>query len=147
MLESMQFTELYISLDEPNRFILSPQNTDELNPVQFVFESEARLRLRFYRNYDVVDLDNGSTITITLREFDEWSTPDNLAQESSWTEITSGDDTCYEGTLDLGDANMQEYFGRSRESVRMAYGCLSIQYGYGLTVVPFTAKIVRSPAL
>lgn len=143
----MQFTELSISLDEPNRFILAPTNTDELIPVRFIFDSQARLRLRFYRNYEVVNLDSGSTITMTLREFDEWSTPDNLAQESSWTETTSGSDTYYDGTLDLDGANMVEYFGRSRESVRMAYGCLSIQHGYGLTVIPFTAQIVRSPAL
>lgn len=142
----MQFIELFISLDQPSRFILSPQNTDELVPVEFVFDSQTPLRLRFYRDYEVVDLDSGTTITMTLKEFNEWSTPDNLAQESTWTEASSGGDTYYDGTLDLDDTNMQEYFGRSRESYRMAYGSLTIQHGYGLNVIPFTAKIVRTPA-
>jgi hypothetical protein len=141
----MQFTELSISLDQPNRFIQSPSNTDELTPVQFVLDSEARLRLRFYRDYSAVDV--GTTITITLKEYNEWSTPDNLAEESSWTKTTSGDDTYYDGTLNLDTPAMDEYFGRSRESVREAYGCLTIQSGYGVSVIPFLAQIARTPAL
>lgn len=143
----MQFTELFISLDQPNQFILSPQNTDELSPIELVFESDATLRLRFYRDYEVVTLDSGSTITIALTEFNEWAPPDTLASEGTWTKTTSGDDTYYDGILDLGESNMLAYFGQSRESYRMANGVLTVQNGYGIIAIPFLAKILRSPAL
>lgn len=139
-----QFTELSISLDQPNKVIISPQDTDELYPVELIFNSQTPLRLRFYRNYDIVNL-TIPTLTITLKEFDEWDTADNLASESTWVETVSGDDVYYDGTLDLSEANMASYFGRSRESFRMAYGAITLQNGYGFTVIPFTAKILRSP--
>lgn len=142
----MQFIELFISLDQPSRFILSPQNTDELVPVEFVFRSQTPLRLRFYRNYQVVNLDPGTTIDILLKEFDVWSTEDNLAEAGTWTETTVDGDTYYDGTLDLDDTLMIDYFGRSRESYRMAYGNMVLSHGYGLNLIPFTAKIVRTPA-
>lgn len=139
-----QFTELSISLDQPNKVIISPQDTDELYPVEMVFNSDNPYRLRFYRNYDVVNL-NSATITMTLKEFDVWDTSDELASESTWTQTVAGNDVYYDGVINLGDVNMTEYFGRSRESYRMAYGALTILSGYGFTVIPFTAKIIRSP--
>jgi hypothetical protein len=140
-----QNTDLYISLDQPNRVIQSPQNTDELYPVGFVFNAKQYLRLRFYRNYDIVTLDPGTVITLTLKEFDVWDTLENLATESTWTEHVNDGDVYYDGTINLDDAAMEDYFKRSRESYRMAYGAITIQHGYGFTVIPFRAKIVRTP--
>jgi hypothetical protein len=141
-------TDFFVSLDEPNQFVQWATTLKPLIPMELPYLAELPMRIRFYRAYQLVTLPANTTLTITLKEYDEWATTTELAT-TTFTEVTDGDDVYWQGILNLNDAAMQEYFGRSRESFRMAYGALQIEsgyMGYGFSVVPFLAKIERTPA-
>lgn len=141
-------TDFFVSLDEPNQFVQWSTTLKPLDPMELVFMTDIPMRIRFYRNYQLVTLPINTAISLILKEYDEWATVTNLAT-ASFTEVTDGDDVYWDGLLDLTGADIQEYFGRSRESYRMAYGALTVEsgyMGYGFTVIPFLAQITRTPA-
>lgn len=141
-------TDFFVSLDEPNQFVQWSTTLKPLDPMELVFMTELPMRLRFYRDYQLVTLPANTTLLMALKEYDEWATTIDLAT-GTFTEMTDGDDVYWEGVLDLTGTDIQEYFGRSRESYRMAYGALTVEsgyMGYGFSVVPFLARIVRTPA-
>jgi hypothetical protein len=141
-------TDFFVSLDEPNQFVQWSTTLKPLDPMELVYMTGLPMRIRFYREYQLVTLPVNTTMILLLKEFDEWATTTSLAT-ATFTEVTDGDDVYWQGILDLTGTDMQEYFGRSRESRRKAYGALTIEsgyMGYGFSVVPFLASISRTPA-
>lgn len=142
-------TDFFVSLDEPNQFVQWSTTLKPLNPMDLVFMTEQPMRIRFYRDYQLVSLPVNTSLTLRLKEYDVWDTMTDLALCNTFTEVTEGDDVYWEGILPMDESEMQGYFGRSRESHRMAYGALTIEsgyMGYGFTSVPFIARIIRTPA-
>lgn len=139
--------DLYISLDEPPNFVIAGDSTRILAPLNFTLNTIPALRVRFYRNYQIVDLGDTPSLTMTLKEANTWNPDTTLAQTFSWTETTSGDDIYYDSYINLATDEMVAYFKQSRETFRECIGCLTIVIGDREQAVPFTAIVTLNPAL